>query len=93
MTPSPADSPTAAMARAADGGADAGESGSCSGQVVAGDDDSAVSSPELPAPVSGSGGGDLVVWEEDKAERREIDASGSRLLVLIFDLRYLEVFL
>lgn len=81
------------MASAADGGADASESGSCSGRADAGDDDSGVSSPELPAPVSGCGGGHFVVWGEDKAERREIDASGSCLVVLIFDLWYLEAFL
>lgn len=81
------------MASTADGRTDASESGSCTGHVDAGDDDSAVSSPELAAPVSGNGGGDLVFWEEDKAERREIDASGSCLLVLIFDLWYLEAFM
>lgn len=68
------------MASAADCGADASQSGSCSGLADAGDGYSAVSFPELPARVSGGGGGDFVVWGEDKAERREIDASGSCLL-------------
>lgn len=60
------------MASAVDGGADASDSGSCSELADAGDDDSSVSFAELPAAVS-----DFVIWGEDKAERREIDASGS----------------
>lgn len=60
------------MASAVDGGADGSDSGSCSELADAGDDDSSVSFAELPAPVS-----DFVISGEDKAERREIDASGS----------------